>query len=175
MPLTKDSDAQDVVGIGKSGVWQYGLLQFLEPCSNKKPKASYTGCPNCLHLWRTFYELLWTFYEHFLRKMLKFDDFSQNAGGLVCFPPFSFLSSSSSKYEPLIKSMIFLYSPYPFPSNIHFHLIPFKRGGPHRASLIRGPSFSSFLLLRWVLTFVYVHILSIWFISSPYIKLCVSL
>ena len=44
---------QDMVGIGKSGVWQYGLVRFVEPCSNKKPEASYIGCPNCQHLWRT--------------------------------------------------------------------------------------------------------------------------
>ena len=103
---------QDMVGIGKSGVWQYGLLGLVEPCSNKKPEASYTDCPNCQHLWRTLYEPLWTFYEPFLREMSKFYDFPQNAKGLVCFPPFSFLSSpSSSKYEPLFKSIIFLYSP----------------------------------------------------------------
>ena len=50
---------------GRNGkIWslKYGLLRFVEPCSNKKPKASYTGCPNCLHFWRTLYELLWTFY-----------------------------------------------------------------------------------------------------------------
>ena len=65
---------------GRNGkIWslKYGLLRFVEPCSNKKPKASYTDCPNCQHLWRTLYELLWTFYEHFLKKMSKFDDVSQ--------------------------------------------------------------------------------------------------
>ena len=86
MPKICPRYPQDMVGIGKSGVWQYGLLGLVEPCSNKKPEASYTDCPNCQHLWRTLYELLWTFYEHFLRIMLKFVDFPQTAGGLVCFP-----------------------------------------------------------------------------------------
>ena len=156
---------------------------------NKKPEASYTGCPKCVHLWRTLNELLWTFYEHFLRKISKFDNFppkgpryAQNMVGMgksgvwkmdfcvllnlvqirsflyrlseLCplmkniiwtfmnilwtfskknvkiwwfsskcwrtcvFSAFSFLPAfSSSKYEPLIKSIIFLYSHYLFPFN----------------------------------------------------------
>ena len=83
--------------------------------------------------------------------MLKFDDFRQNAGGLVFFPPFSFPPfSSSSKYEPLIKSIIFLYSPYPFLFHIHFHLIPFNKGGLIGPALLGArlypPPPSSFLL-----------------------------
>ena len=85
MPKTCPRYPQDMVGIGKSGVWQYGLVPFLEPCSNKKPKVSYTSCPNCVHLWWTLNELLWAFYEHFVREMSKCDDFPQNAWWLVCF------------------------------------------------------------------------------------------
>ena len=79
---------QDMVGIWKSGVWQYGLLQFLEPCSNKKPEASYTDSPNCQHLWRTLYELLWTFYEHFLMENAKIWGFSSKCWRTCVFSAF---------------------------------------------------------------------------------------
>ena len=33
MPKICPIHPQDMVGIGKYGVWQYGLVRFVEPCS----------------------------------------------------------------------------------------------------------------------------------------------